>query len=67
MTRSALGKVVQKDRAKGKKTFVDVMGLANAKAEAAGLVAQAKADLSPYGAKAELLRQAADFIISRPK
>ena len=64
---AALGKATQKDQAKGKKTFVDFMGLANAKTEAASLVAQAKAALSPFGAKADILRQAADFVTARPK
>ena len=64
---AALGKATQKDQAKGKKTFVDFMGLANAKIEAASLVAQAKAALSPFGAKADILRQAADFVTARPK
>ena len=64
---ATLGKATQKDRAKGKKTFLDFMGLANAKTEAARLVAEAKEALLPYGVKAEILRQAADFIIARPK
>ncbi len=63
----ALGKATQKDNAKGKKTFVDFMGLDGAKQQAARLVAEAKSAISPYGEKADVLHQAADFIISRQK
>ena len=63
----ALGKATQKDKAKGKKTFVDFMGLDGAKQQAARLVAEAKLALAPYGASADVLRQAADFMITRRK
>ncbi|MEO9167791.1 MAG: polyprenyl synthetase family protein [Aestuariivirga sp.] len=62
-----LGKATQKDKAKGKKTFVDFMGLDGAKQQAAGLVAEAKSALVTYGEKADVLRQAAEFMISRRK
>ncbi len=63
----ALGKATQKDKAKGKKTFVDFLGLERAKVEAARMVAESKLALIPYGEKADVLHQAADFIISRQK
>ena len=63
----ALGKATQKDKAKGKKTFVDFMGLQAAKVEAQRLVAEAKAALNSYGAKADTFCAAADFIITRQK
>ena len=63
----ALGKATQKDKHKNKKTFVDFIGLAGAKQEAARLVAEAKSALTPYGEKADVLRQAAEFIITRQK
>jgi len=63
----ALGKATQKDKAKGKKTFVDFLGLERAKVEAARMVAESKFALIPYGEKADVLRQAADFTISRQK
>jgi farnesyl diphosphate synthase len=63
----ALGKATQKDKAKGKKTFVDFLGLERAKVEAARMVAESKLALIPYGEKAGVLRQAADFTISRQK
>ena len=64
---ATLGKATQKDSAKGKKTFVDFLGLEGAKAEASHLVAQAKAAISSYGTRGEKLLAAADFIISRQK
>lgn len=64
---AALGKATQKDRGRGKATFVDLLGLEPAKREAAQLVAQAKTALAAYGSAAETLRAAADFIITRQK
>ncbi len=59
------GKRLQKDAEAGKATFVSLLGLDGAKARAAGLVDEAEAALQPFGAKAETLRQAARFVISR--
>jgi farnesyl diphosphate synthase len=59
------GKRLQKDAAAGKATFVSLLGLPEAKARAAALAAEAQAALAPYGAKAETLREAARFVISR--
>ncbi len=64
-TASTLGKATQKDNARGKATFVDFLGLDKAKSEAVTLIAQAKSALAPYGQKAEILHQAADFMITR--
>ena len=66
-TPEILGKATQKDQAKGKATFVDLLGLAGAKAEAQKLVVEAIVALEPYGARAEVLRQAARFIVGRRK
>ena len=66
-TPEALGKATQKDRGKGKATFVDLLGLDGAKARAQALVKDASDALAPYGTKAELLKQAAHFIASREK
>ncbi len=66
-TPEAMGKATQKDRGKGKATFVDLLGLDGAKAEAQKLVAEAISALEPYGAKADILREAAEFMINRPK
>ncbi|HMT15080.1 MAG TPA: polyprenyl synthetase family protein, partial [Aestuariivirga sp.] len=64
---ATLGKATQKDQDRGKATFVDLMGLAGARAEAERLTEAAIAALTPYGAKADLLRAAARFMISRRK
>lgn len=62
---AALGKATQKDRDKGKATFVDLLGLDGAKREAQRLSDEAIAALAPYGEKAALLAEAARFVISR--
>jgi farnesyl diphosphate synthase len=59
------GKRLQKDAQAGKATFVSLLGLPEAKARAAALAAEAEAALAPYGTKAETLRAAARFVISR--
>jgi farnesyl diphosphate synthase len=66
-TPEAMGKATQKDKSKGKATFVDLLGLNGAKHEAQKLVTEAIAALKPYGTKADVLREAARFMISRPK
>jgi farnesyl diphosphate synthase len=66
-TPEALGKATQKDKGMGKATFVDVLGLAEAKARAAALVDEAIESLSPYGDKAAVLNEAARFIVERNK
>ncbi len=64
---ATLGKASGKDKGRGKATFVDFLGLAGAKVEAARLADAAIAVLEPYGSKAELLRDAARFIVTRRK
>lgn len=59
------GKAVGKDAGAGKATFVSLLGLEGARARAAALVEEACAALSPYGARADLLKQAARFTIAR--
>ena len=59
------GKAVGKDAAAGKETFVSLMGVEKARQQAAMLVEQAKAHLRDYGSEADLLRDIADFAISR--
>ncbi|MEL7177115.1 MAG: polyprenyl synthetase family protein, partial [Pseudomonadota bacterium] len=61
------GKRLQKDADAGKATFVSLLGLDAAKARAKSLVEEADAALTPYGNKAENLREAARFVISRDK
>jgi len=62
---SATGKRVQKDEAAGKATFVTLLGLDGATARAESLVEQAIAALECYGPRADNLRLAAQFAITR--
>jgi farnesyl diphosphate synthase len=66
-TPEILGKATQKDKRKGKATFVDLLGLEAAKHEAARLVDEAVAALEVYGARADVLRDAARFMVARGK
>jgi farnesyl diphosphate synthase len=59
------GKALRKDAEAGKATFVSLLGLEAAKARAAALAAEAEAALAPYGARADALREAARFVVSR--
>jgi farnesyl diphosphate synthase len=60
-----LGKATNKDAAAGKATFVSILGLERARAQATLLAQQAAAHLEPFGQKAELLKQAAKFVVTR--
>ncbi len=62
---SHTGKRVGKDAEAGKATFVSLLGLEGAKTRAAELATQAADALAPYGEKAENLRQAAQYTITR--
>jgi farnesyl diphosphate synthase len=59
------GKPVGSDAAAGKATFVSILGVERARAQAALLVRQAVAHLDLFEKKADLLRQAAHFVINR--
>jgi farnesyl diphosphate synthase len=59
------GKPVGADAAAGKATFVSILGVARARAQAELLIGQAVAHLDLFGGRAELLREAARFVISR--
>ena len=62
---ATLGKTAGKDAAQNKSTYVTLLGLANAKAMAAELRAEAIAALEPFGDGAQRLRQLTDFIAER--
>ena len=62
---AAVGKAVGKDAAAGKATFVSLLGLGVAQAQAKALVDEACDALSPYGPQAETLKAAARFVITR--
>jgi farnesyl diphosphate synthase len=59
------GKATGKDAAMGKATLVSLYGVERARLQAERLVAQAKGHLDSFDAKADLLRQLADFVIER--
>lgn len=61
------GKALGKDAAAGKETFVSLLGVDRAKAQAIMLVQQAKAHLHGFGAEADLLRAIADYIVERDR
>ena len=61
----ALGKATQKDLQRGKATIASLMGRKAAAEKADSLIASAIAALAPYGGKADTLREAARFIVSR--
>jgi farnesyl diphosphate synthase len=60
-----LGKTPGKDEAAGKATFVSILGKERARAQADLLARQAAAHLEPFGRAADLLRQAAEFVVAR--
>jgi farnesyl diphosphate synthase len=62
---SEMGKKTRKDDAAGKATFVSLMGLERARAQARLLVDQAIQHLEIFGEKAEPLRHLARFTIER--
>ena len=60
---ATVGKATGKDA--GKATLVSLMGVDAAKAELAKLEAEALAALQPFGARADVLREAAAFVVRR--
>jgi farnesyl diphosphate synthase len=59
------GKPVGADAASGKATFVSILGVERARAQAQLLVGQAVAHLDQFESRAELLRQVARFVVNR--
>jgi farnesyl diphosphate synthase len=64
-TPEALGKPTGQDATLGKATFVGLLGVEKAREKAEALVDSACARLDLFGQKAELLRQAAAFVVAR--
>ena len=60
-----IGKPVGADAAAGKATFVSILGVDRARAQAELLVRQAVAHLDLFTERAELLRQVARFVVNR--
>jgi farnesyl diphosphate synthase len=59
------GKPVGQDMAAGKATFVSILGVARARDQAEHLIRQAMAHLDLFEERADLLRQAARFVVDR--
>jgi farnesyl diphosphate synthase len=60
-----VGKAVGKDADAGKATLISLLGVDNARAELAAAHRDALAHLDIFGDKADTLRAAADFVVSR--
>ena len=60
-----VGKAVNKDEDAGKATFVSILGVERARSQANRLADQAIEHLAIFGKKADLLRQAARFVVER--
>jgi farnesyl diphosphate synthase len=59
------GKTVNKDSTQGKVNYVTLLGLEQAKDRVRLLAAQAKSHLSVFGPRAQILRDAVDFVLDR--
>ncbi|NJD87782.1 MAG: geranyl transferase [Betaproteobacteria bacterium] len=64
---ATLGKTPGKDREAGKPTYTSLLGLPDAKKFATDLLADAQGALSSFDARADRLRQLADFIVRRDR
>jgi farnesyl diphosphate synthase len=62
---ATVGKAVAKDAAANKATLVSLMGVPAARAMLAETEAKAHAALAIFGSKAEVLREAAHFVVNR--
>ena len=62
---ATVGKSTGKDAARGKATFVDILGSKGAHARLATIVAEAEQALESFGANATMLRAAARFVAAR--
>jgi farnesyl diphosphate synthase len=64
---NAAGKALRKDAARGKATFVEILGAERARAQAELLAGQAARHLDLFDEKADLLRALADYVVHRKK
>ena len=66
-TEAAIGKTAGKDAQAGKATFPSVWGIPASRQRAAHAAARAQASLAPLGARGDLLRALADFVVARDR
>ncbi len=64
---AAAGKALHKDAAAGKATFLSLLGIDRARAQAHALVDQAISHLASFGAEADLLRAIARYTVERDR
>ena len=64
---AAVGKALRKDGEAGKETFLSLLGLDRARAQAEMLVDQAIEHLQHFGPEADLLRDIARFTLERDR
>lgn len=64
---ATLGKTAGKDREAGKPTYTSVLGVADAKRLAGELLAEARQSLGVFDARADRLRELADYIVHRDR
>ena len=62
---AALGKTAGKDAVQGKLTFPAVLGSAESRRRAAGLIGEARQALAPLGERAVLLESLAEYVLER--
>jgi farnesyl diphosphate synthase len=62
---AVVGKATGKDANAGKATFVSLLGIERARAQAGMLIDQAIAHLAPFGPQADLLRGIARYVVAR--
>jgi farnesyl diphosphate synthase len=62
---ATVGKATGKDAGAHKATVVGILGVAKAKEKLSGLIEEAEQALSPFGAKADILKAAARFVADR--
>ena len=60
-----VGKKTGKDAAAGKATFVSLLGVERARTQAMAIATQAAGHLDCFDAKADVLRQLAQFVVER--
>jgi farnesyl diphosphate synthase len=64
---ATMGKAARKDEAAGKATFVSLLGIDRARAQASSLSDQAIGHLANFGREADLLREIAAFTVKRDR